>query len=552
MEKDLENQIEEVKSEEVANEETVTAEEFEAAEAKENGKKAKKEKKPMTKKKKIIIGVVSGVVAAILLAIIITVVVLFTMGGAVVPVDDSNLMVYMDNNYYVAKGEIDLSKAFPNGKDFTAKGATITDNILKVNSDAAFELSFTDIVVEDEQEVEKAVTKNVTVVADAVNVASWEDIKAQTVAGKKVVLQNAFIKVGDLTGQKREGQSIVLKNDFYGNGHKLNVFNLVASRKATKDDTFGEIVPAGNGKAFGEDAFIIAPLENNKKVVLRDLHITGNDMDLEGDLAGLDQEQVDARGLKLYSGYGALVYAYGKSDETKQEKANAQILHCVIENGHKVVHLQDANIDMEGCIVRNASDTAVSVGTFANKKVTLNSKNNVIANSLTGGILFYCYDGGITAQNEAKTWNELNIEGFLDIYNWKPQDGLAFLPETEGAYADLANMLTGSVIQDSQYEKLKADVDGDKYIHFAIIKIRTGNGAITQNKSVVNGADELGYNTSRGLGYEKGFPIPEIAAGIMKDIDVWGYYAKKDGAVAPTAKIGDNANIYMELLYGRK
>ena len=112
-----------------------------------------------------------------------------------------------------------------------------------------------------------------------------------------------------------------------------------------------------------------------------------------------------------------------------------------------------------------------------------------------------------------------------------------------------------SIEKGEDYDELKGIVDGQYYIHFAIIKIRTGGG-LPRNDSQVIGYDRLGYKTAREIGFTNGFPIPSIAGAIMKDIDVWGYYGNSTGEVTPTQVLGgetddDMIKFYNELKFGR-
>ena len=496
-------------------------------------KKAKGDKQPMPKKKKIIIITAASVIGVIVLSLFIWLMVMFFGPSATQDLSSIPLQVEMGNKYYIGSenNTQDYSKIFPDGSDFSLSGSKLT-----FKQDG------------------KTVTKDVTIVDGAVNVYTFEELAANVNAGKKVVIQNANLKAPKLEGK---AESDVLKmevtNDIYGNGATVNVNEIVATR--VKGVTGGKIAAKSDGSSYsdkyagGYSAFTIMPTKN--QIIFQDVHIIGNDMSNKenGDLFGLTDEQITARGVKLFSGYGDLMYIGGDSDG----KANVKVYHCVVENGHKVVHVRNANLDIEGTIIRNASDTALSVATFESEKSTINSKNNVILNSLTGAILFYSFEP-IAKAKEKETWNELNVEGFLDIYNWKAQDGLAFLPETEGAYEGIANKLVGGTIQAKKYDELKAVQGGKKYIHFAILKIRTNNGGVAYNGSTVNFKNDIKYKTSKDKGFEKGFPIPSLASGIMYDIDVWGYYDEAKGDVKPTDGLSEKMldNLYKELVEGRK
>lgn len=542
----------EVKSEEV------TAEVVEKDNVK--GKKSKKDKKPLSKRNKIIIATAVSVVGVTILSLFIWLMVLLFGPGVTQDLSSTPLKVDMANEYYVGtQNTIDLSKVFPNGSGFTASKNAINGNNLTINSEDDFTLTY--------KQGEESITKNVTVVKDAINVSTFDELVTNINDGKKVVVQNASLKAPKLEGINEDAvPTMTVKNDVYGNGTTINVHEIVGTRARKSSSNGKKLAALTKGTDYkkatygdGYSAFTIVPKADGSKVLFRDVHITGNDMKTTegGDIEGVTEEEMTGRGVKLFSGYGALLFSAG--NET--EKAKAEVKHCVFENAGKVVHISSSVIDIEGCIVRNAADTAVSIETAANKASTINMKNNVIANSLTGGILFYCYDKGITEENAAASWNTLNIDGFLDIYNWKQEKSLAFLPETESAtLANIANAVVKSEIPKKEYDSLKGKAGGKKYIHFAIIKIRTcdfgkpDSVKVKQNGSTVTGLEKVGFTDSKANGQANGFPIPSIAENVMTDIDVWGYYGKSNGAVQPLDGFTEEMlpNLYKELREGRK
>ena len=372
----------------------------------------------------------------------------------------------------------------------------------------------------------------------------------------KICLQTPYIAAPSMEGTKKSKMSgFTVHNNIYGNGCTINVFEIVVCRNKMSGGALTKPYLQGNGPVQGWGAFNILPESEERQIVMQDLHIIGDDMNTgeDGNLAGVSDAIIEKRGLKLFSNYGYLISLAGEMKDNEPIKANFKLKHCVLENGHQIIHVRNSNMEMEGNIIRNASDTTISIATYANEKSIIKSKNNVIANSITGGVVFYCFDSSISAANADDSWNEFIIEkgSFLDIYNWKLQDGLAFMPETEGG-ADVANPVAKSEIPKAKYDSLKANVDGQKYIHFAIIKLRTGGG-LPQNGSFVTNYKDIGYQTSRDKGYPNGFPLPGVAAAIIKDIDVWGYYEKGDKDVTPTSSLNQETveKLYQELREGR-
>lgn len=350
--------------------------------------------------------------------------------------------------------------------------------------------------------------KNVTTIEGAYNVSNYADFVAQLKAGNDVVVHaSEFV----MTKPKDESGTISVKSSIYGNGVSINAFDVVK----------------GSAKNSGYDAFVVEP---GKAVVIRDMKVFGHPM-----------SETDAfeDGLKTFTGYGSLLNIRGDS----KNKAIADVYHCIFENSHKVVHIQSAYVMMEGCLVRNAADTAISIGTFKNQASEFISNNNIVADSLTGGILTYCYDGNIDKSSDNKdTWNTIIIEGFLDIYNWKKASELAFIPDTElggqtGLISSLNSFLSEEIVK-PEYQAMRSDVDGDSYVHFGILKIATNGYGVNkaqilyENREIKVGDDK----NSNGLGYTmQKFPIPSIGGAFMKELFVTGYFGNNEGSV----KVGD-------------
>ncbi|MDE6967395.1 MAG: hypothetical protein K2P12_01940 [Clostridia bacterium] len=482
------------------------------------GKKSKKDKKPMPKKKKITIITACSIVGAIVLGLLIWLIVVLTAPMKGGNVDTIALKVDMANEYYVGtEGDIDLSKIFPDGDGFKADGkATITGKILKVNGEGTFKLTF--------KQGDSNVEKNVTIVKGATNVSTFEELFTNVNDGKAVVIQNTKLSAPALEGKDKDYEAtLVVKNNVYGNGAIVNLYETVTSRNKLNGNNISSPYLKGNGAEWGQTGVRIEVREDGAQVIFQDVHLTGNDMDKNGNLKGLEDSVIESRGLLLFSKYNPILEIVGN----EEAKANAYVKHCIVENGHKVVHVINSNVKLEGTIIRNASDTTLSIATFANKASTITSKNNIIANSLTGGILFYCYDDTITEANAKASWNKLIIEkdSFLKIYNWKKQDGLSFLPETEissPAIVNVANTIVNDTVLSSDYDHLKGITrDGQKYIHFAIIKLKTAGG-LKYNGSTVEGKENIKYTDTNG----KGFPIPNVASIFnVHQVDVWGYFS---------------------------
>lgn len=500
--------------------------------------KPKKIKVPMTKRKKHIV-FLTVTPLMILICVLITFASMFLMvNGFGQKVDSTSLAVDLHNQYFVGtEGKINLQKIFPDGTDFTLSdqddATTLASNTLTIGL-KNFKITYKDT------KTNQKVTMQTTVIKNGINVDTYEKLykNAHTTEEeikneefkKPVLIQNKEIsmKLRYKNNDSKRQATINLTNDLYGNGATINANSVVYG--------FGT-----EWKNRGWPAFSISQHSaiKNKPILIRDLHLIGK-----------EPESTDT--LKTFTNYGSLLDIAGAHEGAKSsdDKAKATIENSIFERSHKVIHLSNAKIDMKGTIVRTAADTTISIATSANSATTLNIENCIIADSLTAGILMYCIDKNIGISNDnIDTWNQINIKGFLDIYNWKKSSEIALLPDTEGGpqVASLANGIVRSEVDNpKKNQAYKVTKDNEQYVHFGIIQICTVSNAIGLNKSVVTNYTNQGFR-------QEEFPIPDAAKAIIKDVKVCGYMNNANGAIGPTTTIKDNiANIYNDLYFGRK
>ena len=471
-----------------------------------------------------VFAVLGGIVAYFVISL------LNTPPGVVEGVDMTQLIVDMDDQYYVGtENSIDLALAFPDNIIGALVGgsSSVSGTMLTVSGLTPFTLEVGGIV------------KNVTVVDGGVNVATYEDLYNTINVEKKPVV----VQVPELTMVQKKSDdgerisTLNLEADAYGNGVSINAHDVV---KSTDDGKF-------TWGVIGETAFNINP-EIDNKVLMRDFHVYGKTI-------------VEEDTVRTYNNYGSILNL-GTQDWEDETNINAEVIHNVFEKSGKVVHILGSNVLFEGNIVRDAADTAISIGSFPNKGSDIIMRNNVIANSLTGGILFYCFAQSMNKENAATAWNKLKIEGFLDIYNWKDQNGLVFLPDTEArslgmGVVNMVNGIVSGTIPDKDYDDMKAIFQGDvkdetgavmgkgtvKMIHFGILRIITVGG-VGKNGSTIIGFEDQGYKGDD-------LPVPTVAEFVIKEVFVVGYYSNAEGSVKPTDTISTNANLYKELRDGR-
>lgn len=416
-------------------------------------------------------------------------------------VECEELTMLMEGKYYVGtEGTVDLSVALP-GSDYTVSGSNVSlsENVLTVNGAGDFNLTYkpTDAEAEGIKE-DGTVTLNVSVV-EGVNVNSWSGLTNAVNASKNVVLQDNLTADNNNTVE-------VINTTFYGNGKYVLINEIVK----------------GNVDNRGKNGFNIA---GNNKAVFMDMFIYGYKY--------AEDEQIT---LEKCEGYGQLINA---TNDDSSKRPSVTIKHCILENSQKMVYVRGADVVVEGTVMRNGADALLAAETSAVKGATLTVKNSVFANSVVCGIIL-C---GWNAAANDESYCTLNLEGFVDIYNWKSRDTAKLMPATEGWYVGVVNDLVQSQLGKPEYNGyFTKGSDGMDYVHFGIVILATGS--LKANNSKVNGAEGVGL-------VQKSFPLPGMAASIAHTCLLYGIDPAGTISIAPTETVEDNTALSYELIHGR-
>lgn len=416
-------------------------------------------------------------------------------------VECEELTMLMEGRYYVGtEGTVDLSVALP-GSDYTVSGSNVSlsENVLTVKGEGDFNLTYkpTDTEAEGIKE-DGTVTLDVSVV-NGVNVNSWSGLTTAVKASKNVVLQDNLTADNSNTVE-------VINTTFYGNGKYVLINEIVK----------GDVDNRGN------NGFNIT---DNNKAVFMDMFIYGYKY-AEG-------EQIT---LENCEGYGQLINA---TNDDSNKRPSVTIKHCILENSQKMVYVRGANLVVDGTVMRNGADALLAAETSAVKGATLTVKNSVFANSVVCGIIL-C---GWNAAANDESYCTLNLEGFVDIYNWKSRDTAKLMPATEGWYVGVVNDLVQSQLGKPEYNGyFTKGSDGMDYVHFGIVILATGK--LEANNSKVNGAENVGL-------VQKSFPLPGMAASIAHTCLLYGIDPAGEISIAPTETVEDNTALSYELIHGR-
>lgn len=416
-------------------------------------------------------------------------------------VDSAPINMKMDCNYYVGtEGTVDLSTALP-GSDYaiTATNATLSGSTLEVKGEGDFTLTYKPTDKEAEGIKDGVVTLSMHAV-NGVNVTDWAGFVSAINESKNVVIQK------DLVSEGKDPVSVV-NSTIYGNMKDVLVNSIVG----------------GTVKVRGGNAFNVA---DGAKAVFKDIYFYG-----------YQYKEGEAVVLETCEGYGQIVNGYS-TDNSKRTQIT--ISHCVFENSQKMVYLKGAvDCVVEGTVMRNGADALLAAETCQYDGVNLTVRNSAFANSVVCGIIL-C---GWTEVANEKGYCTLNLEGFVDIYNWKSRNTAKLMPATEGWYVDLVNGIVQDQLGKDEYNHyFSTGSDGTQYVHFGIVIIATGN--LSGNKAVINGAENVGLVL-------KEIPLPKLAQGIAKTCLLYGI-APENITIEPTAKLTDNANLADELLHGRQ
>lgn len=475
----------------------------------------KRDKKPMTKKKKIII--ISSVTVAVLIlgAICGVLIWAFSGNGHSAKVDDSVINIERpDDKYYLGtQGNLAAGGGNVIITDFAFTGAT----------------DFS--VDESKAEIKKVTIGNTDRQIIKPLITSGEfDIKF-TQNDKKTTLTVVIVE-GGYNIYERDGFVQAFGNDIQNN----NIILQSNIDTATSETLVIEENMTVNGNGFILDATSISGKAQNTVFQVRGNVVANiNNIHIIGE--NIQNTETDKKDITLdeFEGNGAIFDSHG--DGTAYPTLN--IDHCLVENGHKLAWISSSKVTITNSIFRNASDAIIAVQTTTRKGAELNMTNNILSNSVVAGVLFCGWDD-VSANAELYRCT-MNIDGFLDIYNWKDTNTTKLVPNTEG-YANLVNNMVGAQIKslikdENAVKKYMVVEDNQHYIQIGIIRLATGNFA--KNETVINGMDKIGFEL-------RDFPIPEFAKIIAKSCDLISYTQESAGAkdaIGPKDTIATNIHL---------
>lgn len=192
-------------------------------------------------------------------------------------------------------------------------------------------------------------------------------------------------------------------------------------------------------------------------------------------------------------------------DETKNNETinNISFKYCIFENAKTVMEIAGADVNIEGCIFRNSSANSLFIpmsgntSTYGRLPANVTLKNTVFTHSALMPIFVQTdferdknrkdESGNIIGYPEGSTWEDMkktgykdhfiNVEGFLDIYNWiniedfsstsglVPATGIESVDAIVGTTG--AQIIANELLQ-PEYSGVRHTFNGQEYVHLGI------------------------------------------------------------------------------------
>ena len=288
-------------------------------------------------------------------------------------------------------------------------------------------------------------------------ISQLEGIESKVKGGKNLSAEEEalWIENGESTGLKwlkdmrnfTKYTSIYLRNNLYGNGHMIYGYK---SQYAGTGDSNLSIIENGVTisnviiRACEVGDFIINDVEDTQG-------LTGNCIRLES----------------------------SNAPDFSLRVTDNRIEYCILENTGTAIRCYNADFTLDGCIVRNASETAMYVPINRNASGVRYSHitvNNCVFSNMLGTAMsvqfkgFSNFDDPATIEQALKDVEEgktfmLTQTGFWDIYNWQPTSTLDLIPEIE----EFNGFIRGALDESVNFKQYSRVYEQTEYFHLGFV-----------------------------------------------------------------------------------
>lgn len=220
-------------------------------------------------------------------------------------------------------------------------------------------------------------------------------------------------------------------------------------------------------------------------------------------------------------------------DETKNNETinNISFKYCIFENAKTVMEIAGADVNIEGCIFRNSSANSLFIpmsgntSTYGRLPVNVTLKNTVFTHSALMPICVQTdFDrdknrkdesGKVVGYPEGSTWEDMkktgykdhfiNVEGFLDIYNWINIDefattGNGLIPPTglsdalDALISQEGSKIIANVLLNDQYNDVRHTINNQEYVHLGIVVLGL---TAPVSDGIIRNFENAGYSRHR-------------------------------------------------------
>lgn len=220
-------------------------------------------------------------------------------------------------------------------------------------------------------------------------------------------------------------------------------------------------------------------------------------------------------------------------DEKKNNEMinNISFKYCIFENAKTVMEIAGADVNIEGCIFRNSSANSLFIpmsgntSTYGRLPANVTLKNTVFTHSALMPICVQTdFDrdrkredesGKVVGYPEGSTWEDMkktgykdhfiNVEGFLDIYNWINIDefattGSGLIPPTnlndalDALISQEGSKIIANVLLNDQYNDVRHTINNQEYVHLGIVVL--GMTAPVSD-GIIRNFENAGYSRHR-------------------------------------------------------
>ncbi len=220
-------------------------------------------------------------------------------------------------------------------------------------------------------------------------------------------------------------------------------------------------------------------------------------------------------------------------DETKNNEMinNISFKYCIFENAKTVMEIAGADVNIEGCVFRNSSANSLFIpmagntSTYGRLPANVTLKNTVFTHS---ALMPICVEtdfdrdknrkdesGNVVGYPEGSTWEDMkktgykdhfiNVEGFLDIYNWINIDefattGSGLIPPTglgdalDTLISQEGSKIIANVLLNDQYKDVRHTINNQEYVHLGIVVLGMTSPV---SDGIIRNFENAGYSRHR-------------------------------------------------------